>query len=73
MSAYATMHPFEDWAETWAHYLHIRGTAQTAVAYGIRVAAASPPRDHAAEPPPLDFTPREHRQGLRELLEDCCR
>jgi hypothetical protein len=24
ISAYATMHPWEDWAETWAHYLHIR-------------------------------------------------
>lgn len=23
VSAYATMHPWEDWAETWAHYLHI--------------------------------------------------
>ncbi|MGK9518001.1 putative zinc-binding metallopeptidase, partial [Salmonella enterica subsp. enterica] len=23
VSAYATMHPWEDWAETWAHYLHM--------------------------------------------------
>jgi hypothetical protein len=23
VSAYATAHPWEDWAETWAHYLHI--------------------------------------------------
>ena len=26
VSAYATMHPWEDWAETFAHYLHIRAT-----------------------------------------------
>ena len=32
MSAYATMHPSEDWAETFAHYLHIRDTLQTAAA-----------------------------------------
>jgi hypothetical protein len=23
ISSYATMHPWEDWAETWAHYLHV--------------------------------------------------
>ncbi len=35
VSAYATMHPSEDWAETFAHYLHIRDTLQTANAHGI--------------------------------------
>ena len=38
VSAYATMHPWEDWAETFAHYLHIRDTLQTAGAFGIVVA-----------------------------------
>lgn len=70
VSAYATMHPYEDWAETWAHYLHIRDTAQTAVAYGVRVAGPSPPRDPAAAAPELDFVPEARRQGLRELLHD---
>ena len=37
MSAYATMHPAEDWAETFAHYLHMRDTSQTAAAYGVEV------------------------------------
>ena len=37
VSAYATMHPWEDWAETFAHYLHIRDTLQTAGAFGIRI------------------------------------
>ena len=37
VSAYATMHPWEDWAETFAHYLHIADTLQTALAYGVRV------------------------------------
>jgi len=37
ISAYATMHPWEDWAETWAHYLHILDTLETAYAFGLRV------------------------------------
>jgi hypothetical protein len=35
VSAYATMHPAEDWAETFAHYLHIRDTLDTATAFGF--------------------------------------
>jgi len=35
VSAYGTMHPMEDWAETFAHYLHIRDTLQTAQAFGL--------------------------------------
>jgi hypothetical protein len=40
VSAYATMHPSEDWAETFAHLLHIRDTLQTASAFGVRVEGA---------------------------------
>ena len=36
ISQYASMHPWEDWAETWAHYLHIIDTLETAQNYGIR-------------------------------------
>ena len=35
ISTYATMHPFEDFAETWAHYLHICDTIETAREFGI--------------------------------------
>ncbi|WP_148615227.1 zinc-binding metallopeptidase family protein [Nocardioides rubriscoriae] len=35
ISTYATMHPFEDFAETWAHYLHIADTIETAGEYGL--------------------------------------
>jgi len=38
VSAYATMHPWEDWAETFAQYLHLHDAVQTAGAFGIRVA-----------------------------------
>jgi hypothetical protein len=37
VSAYATMHPWEDWAETWAHYLHIVDTIDTAAACGLEL------------------------------------
>jgi hypothetical protein len=37
VSAYASTHPWEDWAETWAHYLHIVDTVEMASAFGIRV------------------------------------
>ncbi|MBN8788292.1 MAG: putative zinc-binding metallopeptidase [Terrimonas sp.] len=41
ISAYATMHPWEDWAETWAHYLHIVDTLETAHAFGLKIRPAS--------------------------------
>jgi len=36
ISAYASAHPVEDWAETWAHYLHMMDTVDTAHAYGFQ-------------------------------------
>ncbi len=41
VSSYATMHPAEDWAETFAHYLHIRGTLDTSAAFGFAPAGAT--------------------------------
>src|SRR5262249_17046694 len=38
VSAYATMHPWEDWAETWAQYLHILDTLDTAQGFSLIVA-----------------------------------
>ena len=35
ISKYATSHPWEDWAETWAHYLHIMDTLETAFYFGL--------------------------------------
>ncbi|RQN39688.1 zinc-binding metallopeptidase family protein [Paraburkholderia tropica] len=52
VSAYASVHPWEDWAETWAHYLHIVDTLDTATACGL---ALLPERRD--EPVLLDQTP----------------
>ena len=66
MSAYATMHPSEDWAETFAHYLHIRDTLQTAAAYGIRVEGP-----HAPARGDLESTPDEDpSSGFDAALAD---
>jgi hypothetical protein len=37
VSAYATTHPWEDFAETWAHYLHIVDALEMAGAFGLYV------------------------------------
>lgn len=39
VSAYATCHPWEDFAETWAHYLHIVDTLEMARAFGMYINA----------------------------------
>ncbi len=35
ISAYATAHPWEDWAETWAHFLHIQDALEVANDFGL--------------------------------------
>ena len=38
ISDYASSHPWEDWAECFAHYLHMTDTLQTASAFGVDIA-----------------------------------
>ena len=55
ISAYASSHPWEDFAETWAHYLHMVDTLETARAFGLRVhPRVTSGADLAAE---IDFDP----------------
>ena len=35
VTSYASAHPWEDWAETWAHYLHMADAADTAMSFGV--------------------------------------
>jgi hypothetical protein len=37
VSAYASAHPWEDWAETWTHYLHMTDTLEIAAACGVSI------------------------------------
>lgn len=36
ISTYASVHPWEDWAECWAHYLHVVDSLDTALGFGLR-------------------------------------
>jgi hypothetical protein len=67
VSAYASMHPAEDWAETFAHLLHIRATIQTAAAFGVTVTGPA-----AGELDPANVSAPELFQDadLRTLLSD---
>ena len=66
ISSYATAHPWEDFAETWAHYLHIVDTLETASAFGLRIhpAAAKSQALHAD----IDFDPH-HAPSMQVLLD----
>ncbi len=67
ISAYATAHPWEDWAETWAHYLHIVDLVETAYFFGISVAPVGPDRVMATDVP---FDPYE-MEDFGEIVETC--
>lgn len=64
ISAYASSHPWEDFAETWAHYLHMVDTLETSHESGFAIAgqALRPPAaalaskaESAAEVSPVTF------------------
>ncbi|MDB6039673.1 MAG: hypothetical protein JWM99_3514 [Verrucomicrobiales bacterium] len=42
VTAYASSHAWEDWAETWAHYLHIIDTLETAASFGLSLRPRHP-------------------------------
>lgn len=43
ISEYASSHSWEDWAESWAHYLHIMDTLETANTFGVSFKLSSFP------------------------------
>ena len=57
ISAYASAHPWEDWAETWAHYLHMTDALETALACGLSLQPLRP------DEPSLQPTARGDRLG----------
>jgi hypothetical protein len=36
ITSYASVHPWEDWAESWAHYLHVVDSLDTALRFGLQ-------------------------------------
>jgi len=49
ISAYASSHPWEDWAETWAHYLHMMDGLHTAAQWGVDLRPAGAPQTSVTE------------------------
>jgi hypothetical protein len=64
VSAYASSHPWEDWAETWAHYLHMVDTLETAAACGMSLEPA-----HRDEPA-LEAVAPTSRAPFERLVSD---
>ncbi len=68
VTSYASSHPWEDWAETWAHYLHIVDTLETASTGGVEIHLNG---GHVALASPfgLDFPAiRENWHALRFVI-----
>ncbi len=54
ISAYSTAHPWEDWAETWSHFLHIQDTLEVANDFGlakIQIPLTAEEENSSAPPP----------------------
>lgn len=66
ISAYATAHPWEDWAESWAHYLHMVEVLDTADDY--RIAPALPNHQASAGSTLAAADPYE-AASARQLIE----
>ena len=67
ISAYATAHPWEDWAETWAHYLHMTDTLETAMACGLTL---RPNRKNEPEmKPDINVACDEHPPTFDQMIE----
>ncbi len=64
VSSYASVHPWEDWAETWAHYLHMVDTLDTALSFGLDAGDV----DFAIEPYTTDALWRPDDDGAQDFL-----
>ncbi|MGB6942461.1 MAG: putative zinc-binding metallopeptidase [Bryobacteraceae bacterium] len=64
VSSYASVHPWEDWAETWAHYLHMVDTLDTALSFGLDTRSL----EMEIEPFSRDALFRPNDPGARRFL-----
>ncbi|WP_439817207.1 zinc-binding metallopeptidase family protein [Zavarzinia sp. CC-PAN008] len=66
VSSYAASHPWEDFAETFAHYLHIVDTLETARAFNLRIRPRIAKGDELAAE--VDFNPYR-AEAATDLIE----
>jgi hypothetical protein len=63
VSAYAAAHPWEDFAETWAHYFHMVDTLETAGSFGLAVT----PKVSKGLATRINFD--AHKAGMKRLID----
>jgi hypothetical protein len=68
VTAYASCHPWEDWAETFAHYLHITDTVETAASFGLTLRPRNHPQAETMKADPTRLSVR--RATFEEILEN---
>jgi len=74
ISAYASAHAWEDWAETWAHYLHITDTMETAYDFGLSIEGrVLPPPLNVGEDKKVFANEYLHAIAFDDLLTDWMR
>jgi len=66
VSGYATSHPWEDWAETWAQYLHMVDTLETAAACGLSL---KPRRRDEPAAPTMPEPVSAHPAAFQDLID----
>lgn len=64
VSTYASSHAWEDWAESWAHFLHMVDTLETAAACGLSLSPRRPD-EPAMDSPTLTFI-----KNFDQMIED---
>ena len=74
ITTYASVHPWEDWAETWAHYMHMIDGTETARSFGLDGQAVpipfTPfPTEAVTLPNQLEW-PEDEKEEFLTLLHD---
>lgn len=67
ISEYATSHPWEDWAETWAHYLHIMDMVETAYFFRLHVKPKGSSKELKTR---VSFDPY-NKKNFNEIIKTC--
>ncbi len=63
VTAYASVHPWEDFAECWAHYFHMVDTLETAGAFGLHLR----PKANKDSTTTIDFDP--HTATMDRIID----
>ncbi|MCA1799444.1 MAG: putative zinc-binding peptidase [Xanthomonadaceae bacterium] len=70
ISKYASSHPWEDWGETWAHYLQMTDALETALAVGLTARNQRGQAVPQADPESVEFSGAAVRRDFNEMLSN---